>query len=165
MLRFKINVLAFIFILSFPLTVFGKSLSYYNYGTITASGAGTIKIKPSGSKLYVAVSIFDKSHKAAYKNLVKTISNIASRLKNNMPVKLIKTAQINISPNKIYSEHQWITNGYNASENLTIKINGNKNTDNAVLYLLKHKSVRENNPIRRGINRFSGQNLVYIEQT
>ena len=140
----SIAIIFFISVVSMPVNVLAKSFYRGSYGTITASGTGTVKIKPSGSRLYVAVSIFNKSHESAYKNLIKTISNITSRLKNNKAVKLIKTTQINISPNKIYSKHKWITNGYNAAENLIIKIHGNKNTNNAVLYLLKCKSAQIN---------------------
>lgn len=39
---------------------------------------------------------------------------------------LIKITQINISPNIIYKKGNWINDGYNATENLTVKIHGNK---------------------------------------
>lgn len=138
------NIIIFIFILFFPLSASAKSCHCSNQGTITSSGIGTVKIKPDGSRLYVSINIFSKSHKTAYVNLIKTITNITSRFKNNKAVKSIKTVQINIAPNRVYNKGKWTTNGYNAAEDLIIKMRGNKNTNNAVLYLLKYKSARIN---------------------
>ena len=131
-------------ILAIPFSASAKSCNCNNHGMITASGAGTVKIKPDGSRLYVAVSIFNKSHRSAYRNLIKTITNITSRFKNYKAVKLIKTVQINIAPNRYYDNGKWTTSGYNATENLIIKIHGNKNTNYVVLYLLKYKSTSIN---------------------
>jgi len=131
-------------ILAIPFSASAKSCHCNNLGTITASGTGTVKIKPDSSRLYISINIFNKSHKSAYRNLIKTITNITSRFKNNKAVKLIKTIQINITPNRIYTNGKWTTNGYNATENLIIKMSGNKNTNNAVLDLLKYKSIRIN---------------------
>lgn len=141
-------------ILAIPFSASAKSCHCNNLGTITASGTGTVKIKPDGSRLYVSINIFNKFHKIAYAGLLKRVHKITDYFENLKY--LIKTTQINISPNKIFEKGVWITNGYNATENLTVKIHGNKNTNNAVLYLLKHKSVGINRivPVVSDMERF-----------
>jgi len=126
-------IVSIVFILSAPFTASAKSYQ----GTITSSGIGTVKVKPNGSKLYVSVKVFNKSHKTAYTGLLDKVSKIANHFKKAH----IKTTIVNIYPNSIYKKGKWITDGYNASESLIIKIHGVKNTNNAILYLLKHKSV------------------------
>ena len=144
-----ISIIITFCILAIPFSASAAACNCNNLGTITASGAGTVKIKPDGSRLYVSIKVFNKSHKIAYVDLLNNVNEIANHFKGlNMVIYpksqityLIKTTQINISPNKIYKKGNWITDGYNATENLTVKIHGNKNTNNTVLYLLKHKSV------------------------
>ena len=139
-------------ILAIPFSASAKSCRCDNQGLITVSGTGTLKIKPNGSKLYVSINVFSKSHKMAYIDLLnqarKVINhfesfNIAAYHKSKITY-LIRTAQINISPNRIYKKGKWIIDGYNAIENLIIKVRGNKNTNNTVLYLLKYKSTSIN---------------------
>ena len=127
-------IVSIVFILSAPLTA-----SAYQ-GMITSSGIGTVKVKPNGSKLYVSIKVFNKSHKTAYTGLFDKVSKIANHFKKAN----IKTTIVNIYPNSVYKKGEWITNGYNASESLIIKIHGIKNTNNAILYLLKHKSISVN---------------------
>jgi len=129
-------IASIVFILSAPFTASAKSYQ----GTITSSGIGTVKVKPNGSKLYVSIKVFNKSHKTAYTGLLDKVSKIANHFKKAH----IKTTIVNIYPNSIYKKGKWITNGYNANENLIIRIHGIKNTNNAILYLLKHKSVNVN---------------------
>ncbi|MCL4546483.1 MAG: SIMPL domain-containing protein [Deltaproteobacteria bacterium] len=151
-------------ILAIPFSASAKSCNCINYGTITAYGTGTLKIKPNGSRLYVSINVFSKSHKMAYIDLLnqahKVINhlesfNIAAYHKSKITY-LIRTAQINISPNRIYKKGKWIIDGYNAIENLIIKIRGNKNTNNAILYLLKYKSTSINRivPIVSNIEKY-----------
>ena len=146
-IKIMLKIIGFIItfcILAISFSASAKSCNSNKHGMITASGAGTVKIKPDGSRLYVAVSIFNKSHKSAYRNLIKTITNITSHFKNYKAVKLIKTVQTNIAPNRYYDNGKWTISGYNATENLIIKIHGNKNTNYVVLYLLKYKSTSIN---------------------
>lgn len=139
-------------ILAIPFSASAKSCHCNNNGIITASATGTVKIKPDGSRLYISIKVFNKSHKIAYADLLNNALEITNHFKRlNMVIYpksqiayLIKTTQINIFPNKIFKKGNWIRNGYNATENLNIKIHGNKNTNNAVLYLLRHKSVEIN---------------------
>ena len=78
-----------------------------------------------------------------YENLIKTIiSDITSYFRNNKAVKSFKTSRINIFPDRIYKKYKWITNGYNATEELIIKIRDNENTNNAILYLLNPTSLK-----------------------
>lgn len=143
-------------VISMPVNASAKSFYYDSCGIITASGTGTVEIKPDGSILHVSISIIKKSHKSAYINLVKTIADITSRFKNNKAVKSIKAVQINIAPNRNYNKGKWTIKGYNANENLIIKIYGNKSINNAVLYLLKYKSARLNriNPIVSNMEKY-----------
>jgi uncharacterized protein YggE len=151
-------------ILAIPFSASAKSCRCDNQGLITVSGTGTVKIKPNGSRLYVSINIFNKYHKIAYADLLnqahKVINhfesfNIAAYRKSKITY-LIRTAQINISPNRIYKKGKWIIDGYNAIENLTVKVSGNKNTNNAVLYLLKYKSTSINRivPIVSNIEKY-----------
>ncbi len=159
-----IGFITAICILAIPFSASAKSCRCDNQGLITVSGTGTVKIKPNGSRLYVSINIFNKYHKIAYADLLnqahKVINhfesfNIAAYRKSKITY-LIRTAQINISPNRIYKKGKWIIDGYHATESLTVKVSGNKNTNNAVLYLLKYKSTSINRivPIVSNIEKY-----------
>ena len=134
MLKIISLIVSIVFILSAPFTA-----SAYQ-GMITSSGIGTVKVKPNGSKLYVSIKVFNKSHRTAYMGLLDKVRKITNHFKRTH----IKTTQVNIEPNSVYKKGKWTTDGYNATESLIIKIHGIKNTNNAILYLLKHKSISVN---------------------
>lgn len=159
-----IGFITAICILAIPFSASAKSCRCDNQGLITVSGTGTVKIKPNGSRLYVSINIFNKYHKIAYADLLnqahKVINhfesfNIAAYRKSKITY-LIRTVQINISPNRIYKKGKWIIDGYHATESLTVKVSGNKNTNNAILYLLKYKSTSINRivPIVSNIEKY-----------
>ncbi len=137
-----------LFIILIPINVFAKS-----YGTITSSGNGIVRIKPTHAIINITIQEFNKSHKIVYKKLINTISNITPYLKKYAT---LKTTNITITKHKIYKNNKWNFNGYNGIENLKIKVT-NKNTNKVILYLMKNKSITINNisSIVSNLNKFT----------
>ena len=141
------KIIILLFIMLMPTSVFAKT-----YETITSSGSGSVRIKPTNSIINVTIRIFNKSHKVVYKKLINTISNITPYIKKYGK---LKTTNITISKNKIYHNNKWNFNGYNGVENLKIKTNI-KNTNKIILYLMKNKLIMINNitSIISNLNKF-----------
>ena len=141
------KIIILLFIMLMPINVFAKT-----YGTITSSGSGSVRIKPTDSIINVTIHVFNKSHKIVYKKLVNTISNITPYIKKYGK---LKTTNITISKNKIYYNNKWNFNGYNGVENLKIKTNI-KNSNKIILYLMKNKLITINNitSIVSNLNKF-----------
>ena len=52
------------------------------------------------------------------------------------------TVYVNVNPNTVYKNGIWVKQGYNAEEDLTLKISGNRNVNASILFLLKHEYAR-----------------------
>ncbi len=135
--------------------------------SVTAVGTGTVKVLPSGSSINVSVEVLEKTHDAAYESLLRNAGNITSHFKGLPYLKSMQTGFVGIMPHKIYKDMKWVKDGYEGTENLIVNVSGNKNTNTALLFLLKQKYAMINSvtPVFNHLKKYKlmAVKLAYLE--